>query len=127
MKLVLVVEDQSDNAEGLRMILEAAGYRVSVAPDGMVGLAFLASEKPAVILADFAMPYVSGADLGRAVRADPRLCDIPFVILSGFSQSTVRASFEDYDSFVGKPLSPEVVVPLVAHLARYGRPPSKSL
>jgi CheY-like chemotaxis protein len=127
MKLVLVVEDEPGNAEVLRMVLEAAGYRVSVARDGKAGLELLAGERPAVILADFAMPSVSGADLGLAVRADPGLCGIPFVILSGFSQTTVREAFDDYDSFVAKPLYPEVLVPLVAHLARYGRPARKFL
>lgn len=127
MKLVLVVEDEPGHAEALRMILEAAGYRVCVASDGRAGLDLLAGEKPAVILADFAMPYVSGADLGLAVRANPRLADIPFVILSGFSQSTVQATFDDYDSFIAKPLYPETVVRLVTYLTRYGRPASRSL
>ena len=126
MKLVLVVEDEPGNAEILRMVLEAAGYRVTVAPDGRAGLELLSGERPAVILADFAMPYVTGAEMGLAVRANSGLRDIPFVILSGFSQDTVRAAFDDYDSFVAKPLYPDVVVPLVAYFARYGRPASKS-
>ena len=127
MKLVLVVEDEPGHAEALRMILEAAGYRVCVACDGRAGLELLGGEKPSVILADFAMPQISGAELGRAVRASPRLIDVPLVILSGFSQASVRDVFDDYDSFLAKPLVPEVVVPLVAHFARYGRPARRSL
>jgi CheY-like chemotaxis protein len=127
MKLVLLVEDEPGNAESMRAVLEAAGFRVATASNGQAALDLLAGERPAVIVADYSLPGVSGAALGRAVRADPRLVDVPFVIVSGFGQETVRDAFDDYDTFLGKPLSPEVVVPLVTHLSRYGRPASKTL
>ncbi|MCE9660755.1 MAG: response regulator [Burkholderiales bacterium] len=127
MKLVLVVEDDPDVGDALGMVLVAAGYRVVVVPDGEAALARLADERPAAILADFTLPRISGGDLGLVVRANPALAGIPFVIASGHSQSTVREAFTDYDAFVAKPLSPEVIVPLIAHLTRYGRPAQKSL
>ena len=126
-KLVLVVEDEPDVAEALRLVLVTAGYRVLVVPDGESALATIASERPSAILADFTLPRTSGGDLGRAVRADPGLSHIPFVIASGHGQVTVRDTFDDYDAFLPKPLSPDVIVPLVAHLTRYGRPARKSL
>lgn len=127
LKLVLLVEDEPGSAEALRAVLETAGFRVATASNGRAALDLLAGEKPAVILADYSLPGVSGAELGRAVRADPRLADVPFVMVSGFGQAAVRDVFDDYDTFLGKPLSPEVVVPLIAHLSRYGRPTSKTL
>jgi CheY-like chemotaxis protein len=108
-------------------VLEAAGFRVATAANGQAALDLLAGERPAVIVADYSLPGVSGAELGRAVRADPRLVDVPFVLVSGFGQDAVRHAFDDYDTFLGKPLLPEVVVPLVSHLSRYGRPASKTL
>jgi len=127
MKLVLVVEDNPDVAEVLRTILVAAGYSVLVAADGEIALAFLANERPSAILADFTLPRLSGGELGLALRAIPGFADIPIVIASGHSQSMVREAFADYDAFLPKPISPEVIVPLVAHLTRYGRPAQKSL
>ena len=109
------------------MILVAAGYRVRVVLDGEAALATLADERPSAILSDFTLPRISGGDLGIAVRANPGLAEIPFVIASGHSQSMVREAFDDYDAFLTKPVSPDVIVPLVAHLTRYGRPAQKFL
>ncbi len=107
---VLVVEDEHCNAEVLQFLLKAEGYRVAVAPDGRAGLALLDRERPAVILSDFAMPDLSGAELGLAVRANPLFDDMPFVMLSGTSESVVRKSVADYDAFVKKPYQAEALM-----------------
>jgi len=122
MQLVLLVEDEYGNAEVLRLLLEAEGYRVAVAGNGREALALLAGEKPAVILSDFMMPHMTGGELGLAVRATPALKDIPFVILSGTQEAVVRAAFEDYDAFVVKPFAAEDLLKVLAHLIASGRP-----
>lgn len=106
----------------MRLLLEAEGYRVAVASNGKVGLEFLASEDPAAILSDFVMPDVSGAELGLAILDDPRLDDIPFVVLSGTIEAVVRKTFADYDAFVAKPYLLEALVRVVANLVTHGRP-----
>ena len=121
-RLVLVVEDEHENAMLLQFVLEENGYRVAVAPNGRVGLALLAGEKPAAILSDFVTPEVSGGELGLTVRANPLLRDIPFVMLRGTSESNIRETFADYDAFIEKPFSPEVLVQVVADLVHHGRP-----
>lgn len=121
-KLILVVEDEPGNAELLRFFLEAEGYRVAVASNGKVGLEFLAGEEPEAILSDFVRPDVSGAELGLAIRDNPRLDDIPFVVLSGTSEAVVRETFADYDAFVAKPYWPEALMRVVADLVTHGRP-----
>lgn len=122
MKLVLFVEDEYGNAEVLRLLLEAEGYRVVHAANGRDALALLSGERPAVILSDFMMPHMTGGELGQAVRAAPALRDIPFVLLSGTQESVVRATFKDYDAFVAKPYSADSLLKLLAHLAASGRP-----
>jgi len=82
----------------------------------------LTGEKPALILSDFMMPHLTGAELGLAVRADPRLADIPFVIVSGTVESVVHTSFSDYDAFVQKPFGAEALLELVSHFIANGRP-----
>ena len=122
MKLVLLVEDEYGNAEVLRLLLEAEGYRVAQAGDGREALALLAGEKPAVILSDFMMPHMTGGELGEAVRAAPALKDIPFILLSGTQEDVVRASFKDYNAFVVKPFAAESLLKVLAHLVVSGRP-----
>lgn len=121
MKLVLLVEDEYGNAEILRMLLEAEGFRVSVASNGKDALELMAGEKPSVILSDFMMPHMTGGELGQAVRANPVLEDIPIIILSGTHEVVVRESFTDYDAFVEKPYTADGLLLLVRHLSVQGR------
>jgi len=123
MKLILLVEDEYGNAEILDLMLQAEGYRVAVASNGKGALELLAGEKPAVILSDYMMPFMNGAELGLAVRASSVLKDIPFVVMSGTNEAVIRERFSDYDAFVGKPYSGEALLKLVAHLVQHGRPP----
>jgi CheY-like chemotaxis protein len=122
MKLVLMVEDEYGNAEVLQLLLEAEGYRVAFAANGKAGLELLAGEKPAVIISDFMMPHLTGAELGQAVRANPLLADIPFVMVSGTTESVVQDAFAEYDAFVPKPFVADALLALVSHLIATGRP-----
>ncbi len=126
MKLVLVVEDEYGNAEVLRLFLEAEGYRVTLAVNGKAALELLTGELPSVILSDYMMPAMNGAELGQALRSNPALSHIPFVFLSATSEDVVRQAFRDYDAFVTKPFDAEALVPLIEHLATSGRPSAPS-
>lgn len=121
MKLVLLAEDEYGNAEILRLLLEAEGFRVSAASNGKLALELLAGEKPALILTDFMMPHATGGELGQAVRANPLLEDIPIIVMSGTSEAVVRESFTDYDAFVEKPYAADSLLQLVCHFAAHGR------
>src|SRR3990172_7174447 len=67
-KLVLVVDDDPDLREFVRVVLEGAEYRVRLACDGAEALRLLAEEAPDVILLDIKMPGLSGDDLLRLFR-----------------------------------------------------------
>ncbi|HEY0819761.1 MAG TPA: response regulator [Rhizobacter sp.] len=121
MKLVLLAEDEYGNAEILRLLLEAEGFRVAAASNGKLALELLGGEKPAVILTDFMMPHVTGGELGQAVRANPLLEDIPIIVMSGTNEAVVRESFTDYDAFVEKPYAADSLLQLVGHFAVHGR------
>jgi CheY-like chemotaxis protein len=127
MQLVLVVENETASADALCSVLLAAGYRIAIAADAAAALDLLKNERPQVIMAECAIPSAPGVRLERAIRSDPRLAGIPLVAMSDLGPSDVRAFFDDYDSILRKPIAPEVVLPLVHHLARYGRPARKSL
>ncbi len=71
---ILIVDDESDIRSMLREVLEDEGYTVSEAVDGEDGLALLrASAHPLIVLLDYRMPRMNGAELLQAVLADPQL------------------------------------------------------
>lgn len=116
MQLILVVEDEYGAAEVMELMLEAQGYRVASAPNGRAALELLAGEKPAVIVSDFMMPHMTGAELGVAIRSSAALSDIPFIFLSGTSEDVVQRSFADYDCFVSKPADMESLLSVIGDL-----------
>ena len=121
MNLILLVEDEYGIAEVLKLLFEADGYRVALASNGKAALELLAGEVPALILSDFMMPHMNGGELGIAVRNDPRLKDIPIVILSATSEVVVQRTFSDYDAFVVKPCELDALTLLVKRLVTAGR------
>lgn len=126
MKFILVVEDEYGSAQIVRLLLEAEGYRVALAGNGRAALELLAGEAPALILSDFMMPVMNGGELGEAVRRDPALCQIPFVIMSGTDEEIVRRTFRGYDAFLVKPFEMDPLLSLIKRLVTNGRPPQPS-
>jgi len=121
MQLILIVEDEYGAAEILQLILEAHGYRVASASNGKAALEQLAGERPAVIVSDFMMPHMNGAELGTAIRQSPALGEVPFLFISGTNEDVVRKSFGDYDGFLAKPYDVDALLSIVAELAAGGR------
>lgn len=124
MKMILIVEDEYGNAEILRLLLEAEGYRVVLASNGKHALEVLRNgEKPSLILSDFMMPIMNGGELGQAVSQDQVLSQIPFIFMSGTSQDVVRRAYNGYDAFLAKPIEFDSLLLVVARLIAEGRPP----
>jgi two-component system chemotaxis sensor kinase CheA len=79
---VLVVEDSITTRTLEKNVLEAAGYRVEVAGDGVAAWAILGATSCDLVVADIEMPRMDGLDLTRRIRADPRLQDLPVVLVT---------------------------------------------
>ncbi|MFZ5804263.1 MAG: hybrid sensor histidine kinase/response regulator [Acidobacteriota bacterium] len=88
-KTILVVEDSITSRALLRNILEAAGFEVKVAVDGVDALTILRSEGADLVVSDVEMPRMGGFELTAAIRSDKRLADLPVVLV------TARESRED--------------------------------
>ena len=81
---VLVVDDNEALRENLAEALQLEGYAVVVAGTGEAALARLAQDPPPrVVLLDFKMPGMSGADLLARIRQDPRLAGVRVVMTTG--------------------------------------------
>lgn len=81
----MFVEDDADLRAVLSDILQEEGFRVVPAGDGHQALELLKQgDKPALILLDLMMPGMDGWQLRRAISEDPKLADIPIVVMSAF-------------------------------------------
>jgi signal transduction histidine kinase/CheY-like chemotaxis protein len=74
---VLLIEDDPQSAELLRTQMNAAGYRVDVAPSGEAGLSYAGAHPPDAIVLDVALPGIDGFEVIRHLKADSRLTGIP--------------------------------------------------
>lgn len=113
-RLLLVVEDEPSIAELVRLILEEAGYRVAVAGDGRAALRRLAEARYDLVLSDVMMPFLDGAELATAMRADPALRDIPLILMSAVHRHPALTA--THAAFLPKPFEYEQLVATVARL-----------
>lgn len=88
--LVLVVDDSPTIRSLERTILEAHSYRVEVAVDGRDALERIERSRPDVVVSDIEMPRLDGLGLLAAMRADPRLADLPVVLVSSRADEETR-------------------------------------
>lgn len=114
---VLVIDDDPDIREALRMILDVYGFRVRTTGDPHQVLAQLGREElPAVILLDMRMPELSGEEfLAELTRLGLR-GRIPVVVLSGDTTARAAARSAGANDFLAKPVEVEE---LLATLARH--------
>ena len=79
----LVVDNSPVVCQVLRYVLEAAGWTVDIARDGLEALDCIAGRRPDLIVTDLIMPRIDGSKLCAIVRNTPDLCDIFLIVLSG--------------------------------------------
>lgn len=81
-KNVLVADDSITSRMLLKTILESAGYKVSVAVDGMDALTQVRAESFDLLVSDVEMPRLTGFDLTARIRAEPRLASLPVILVT---------------------------------------------
>src|SRR5438067_10646722 len=108
-KLVLIVEDDPDIAEGLRFNLEREGLESLIALTGEQGLtaALDARRPPALIILDLMLPGMSGTELCRRLRHEPQTRRTPIIMLTARTTESDRVSGLDLgaDDYITKPFS----------------------
>jgi CheY-like chemotaxis protein len=103
---VFVIEDNPDNMQILVRILTRVGYEVIPARDGEEAIRTFKAQLPDLILADLAMPGVSGVEVIRVIKSDPETQHIPVVVVSGhMREGQVGESLRqvDVEGFILKP------------------------
>jgi DNA-binding response OmpR family regulator len=120
---LLVADDDRDIRDLVAFKLEQAGYEVQAVQDGVAALDAARADAPALVVLDVMMPGLSGVDVTRELRADPRTASVPIILLTARAQEAdVESGFATgADDYVVKPFSPrELVSRVQAVLARRG-------
>jgi chemosensory pili system protein ChpA (sensor histidine kinase/response regulator) len=116
----LVVDDSITVRRVTQRLLERNGMRVLTARDGMDAVALLAENIPDIILLDIEMPRMDGYEVAAHVRGDPRLHDIPIIMITSRvgEKHRARAIELGVDDYLGKPYQEsqliDAITPLVA-------------
>ena len=81
-KRIVIVEDEPDTAEMFAEMMRLRGYTVFKTYGGTPAISLISHEKPDAVILDVMMPDLSGLEVVRFMRRDPRLSHIPVIIVS---------------------------------------------
>ncbi len=106
-KTVLVVEDDHVSTKLFREALEAHGYNILQAKDGMEGWRMAREQRPDLILMDIQLPDVSGLEVTKWLKADETLKSIPVIAITAFAMDGDKEKFLEggCDAYIPKPIS----------------------
>ncbi len=99
---VLVADDEPAVTEVMGMALDAAGYHVLTAHDGVEALELVRRERPDVALLDVMMPRMDGREVCRRIKGDPELANTPVVLVSAMDEADVDWRDVGADAFLQK-------------------------
>lgn len=117
---ILVVDDEEDIQELVRLHLEREGYTVLAAGTGEQALELAKAKRPALVILDLMLPGIDGSDVCRILKADPKTRAIPIIMLTAKSEeSDVVAGLEvGAHDYITKPFSSKVLVARVRRVLR---------
>jgi two-component system phosphate regulon response regulator PhoB len=117
---ILVVDDEPDILELVRLNLAREGYEVLAASTGEQGLDLARSKLPALIILDLMLPGIDGLDVCKRLRADPKTQGISILMLTakGEESDVVTGLEVGADDYLTKPFSGKVLVARVRNLLR---------
>ena len=119
-KRILVVEDEEDNRQILRDLLEPTGYELVEVEDGVQAVATVARQRPDLILMDIHLPNMDGYEATRRIRSNPDNKGIPIIAVTSYALTgdEGKAIAAGCDAYVAKPYSPRE---LLAKIREYLR------
>ena len=102
---ILLVEDNDDNRELTRLLLELEGHAVSSVGNGESGVDAILAELPDVALVDIGLPGIDGFEVARRIRTSPGAVATLLVALTGYGtpEDRRRALAAGFDAFLVKP------------------------
>ncbi len=119
-KTVLVVEDNDINMKLFHDVLEASGYNVLQAMNGMEGWRMAREHRPDLIVMDIQLPDVSGLEVTKWLKDDESLKSIPVIAVTAFAREGDKEKFLEggCDAYIDKPISIPNFLQTVERLAK---------
>jgi CheY-like chemotaxis protein len=116
---VLIIEDQRDAAESLRILLELLGHHVLVAYTGTEGVRVAHEWRPEVVLCDIGLPGMDGYGVAGELRRDPTTAGAQLIAISGYGEDVDRRRSEQagFDHHLTKPVDPAILQPMLVRTA----------
>jgi PAS domain S-box-containing protein len=114
---IVIVEDNADAAESLRVVLAAAGHHVTLVTTGRDAIQTIRTVRPAVVLCDLGLPERDGYAIAAELRADPEWAHLQLIAISGYgaAEDQIRSSRAGFDLHLTKPVPPAL---LLAEISR---------
>lgn len=111
-KRILVIEDDPGTRRLLQVCLRPLAGEVSVAADGARAIELLAAQRFDLVITDLGLPFVSGLEIVRRMRADPALARVPVILLSLIGDPDIpqRSQEAGAQACFVKPFSPTKLV-----------------
>ena len=115
---ILIVEDSPTQSEELKYMLEKHDYVVESARDGQEALAILEGMTPLAVISDVIMPVMGGYELCQHMKKNPRLRNIPVILLTSLSEpeNVIKGLECGTDYFMVKPFDEEILVARIAYI-----------
>ena len=109
---VLVVEDNADAADSVRMLLEMFGYDVTVTYSGPAAIEMAKRVRPHAVVCDIGLPGMDGYEVAVALRGDPETANAHLIAVTGYGQDDDRrrAFAAGFDEHLTKPVDPQALL-----------------
>ncbi|TKB60961.1 MAG: response regulator transcription factor [Nitrospira sp.] len=119
-KKILIVEDEHDILQLVKLYLEKEGFRTVLAKTGMEGLRQVKQEKPDLIVLDLMLPEIDGIEVCTRLRSAPETARLPIIMLTAKAEEsdTIIGLELGADDYVIKPFSPKTLVARIKSLFR---------
>jgi two-component system alkaline phosphatase synthesis response regulator PhoP len=119
-KKILLIDDDPDFVEAVKVIVENGGYDVAVAYDGEEGLEAVTTEKPDLIVLDVMMPVMNGHEACAKLKANPDTAKIPVILLTAVADRVTTSTYthrdmleSDAEDYMPKPVEPQELLKLI--------------
>lgn len=119
-KKILIVEDEADIAQLVKLYLEKDGFRPTIAKTGVEGLKLVKSDRPDMVILDLMLPEMDGLEICKKIRTSIDTALLPIMMLTAKAEEsdTIIGLELGADDYVTKPFSPKVLVARVKALFR---------
>ncbi len=119
-KNILLVDDDPDFVEAVKVIVESGGYDVRVAYDGKEGLDAVKEQRPDLIVLDVMMPVMDGHATCAALKKNPDTSEIPIILLTAVADRVTTSKYSHRDmleseaeDYMPKPVDPPELLTLI--------------